>query len=67
VSITSRSAVEIDALIARMDEFRRQYASLLIRLPYTFIEVFPVGFPVSLISAALLRNSRFLPARTQVH
>ena len=30
----------------------------------TFIEMFPVGVLISLISAALLRNSRFLPART---
>jgi hypothetical protein len=29
----------------------------------TFVEIFPVGVLVSLVSAALLRNSRFLPAR----
>jgi hypothetical protein len=29
----------------------------------TFVEIFPVGVLVSLISAALLRNRRFLPAR----
>jgi hypothetical protein len=28
-----------------------------------FIEIFPVGVVISLITAALLRNSRFLPAR----
>jgi hypothetical protein len=28
----------------------------------TFIELFPVGILVSLVSAALLRNSRLLPA-----
>jgi hypothetical protein len=32
-------------------------------MPITFIEIFPVGILVSLISALLLRNSRFLPAR----
>lgn len=56
-------AAEVEAVIARMDEFRRQYVNPLIRLPFTFIEIFPVGLLVSLISAALLRNSRFLPAR----
>jgi hypothetical protein len=29
----------------------------------TLAEIFPVGVLVSLVSAALLRNSRFLPAR----
>lgn len=57
------SAAEIEAVIVEMDEFRRQYANPLIRLPFTFVEIFPVGLLVSLISAALLRNSRFLPAR----
>jgi hypothetical protein len=28
-----------------------------------FVEIFPVGVLVSLASAGLLRNSRFLPAR----
>jgi hypothetical protein len=56
------SAAEVEAVIAKMDEFRRQYANPLIRLPFTFIEIFPVGLLVSLVSAALLRNSRFLPA-----
>lgn len=57
------SAAEIEALAARMDDFRRQYANPLFRMPVTFVEIFPVGVLVSLISAALLRNSRFLPAR----
>jgi hypothetical protein len=57
------SAADIAAVIAQMDEFRRQYANPFFRLPMTFIEIFPVGLLISLISAALLRNSRFLPAR----
>lgn len=57
------SAAELAAVVAQMDEFRRQYANPLFRLPMTFVEIFPVGVLVSLISAALLRNSRFLPAR----
>jgi hypothetical protein len=58
------SAAEVEAVIAKMAEFRVQYANPLFRMPVTFIEIFPVGLLVSLISAALLRNSRFLPART---
>jgi uncharacterized membrane protein YhaH (DUF805 family) len=57
------SAAEVQALAAKMDEFREQYANPFFRLPVTFIEIFPVGLVVSLISAALLRNSRFMPAR----
>ncbi len=58
------SAADIAAIAAQMDEFRRQYANPFFRLPMTFIEIFPVGILISLVSAALLRNSRFLPART---
>ena len=58
------SAADVEAVIAQMDEFGRQYANPLFRLPVTFIEIFPVGLLISLISAALPRNSRFLPART---
>lgn len=58
------SAAEVESLVAKMDEFRRQYMNPFFRLPITFIEIFPVGCLISLISAALLRNSRFLPART---
>jgi len=43
-------------------DFKAQYANPLYRLPMTFIEIFPVGVLISLIAAALLRNSRFLPA-----
>ena len=57
------SATEVEAVIAQMNEFRRQYANPFFRMPVTFIEIFPVGLLVSLVSAALLRNSRFLPAR----
>lgn len=50
-------------LSADMAAFKVQYADPLFRLPMTFAEIFPVGVLVSLISAGLLRNSRFLPAR----
>ena len=55
------TAAEVQAVITSMEEFRVQYMNPAIRLPFTFIEIFPVGLLVSLISAALLRNSRFLP------
>lgn len=46
-----------------MEAFKVQYADSMFRLPMTFVEIFPVGVLVSLVSAGLLRNSRFLPTR----
>ncbi|MFO1187044.1 MAG: DUF4199 domain-containing protein [Alphaproteobacteria bacterium] len=53
----------LDKLIDEMEAFKQQYANPLYRLPMTFAEIFPVGVLVSLVSAALLRNPRFLAAR----
>lgn len=44
-------------------QFVEMYSKPLVRMAFTFIEIFPVGVLVSLVSAGLLRNSRFLPAR----
>jgi len=51
--------------VAEAEAMRRQYANPLFRLPMTFIEIFPVGALVALVSAVLLRNPRFLPARAR--
>jgi len=48
---------------AEMEQFKVDYANPFFRLPMTFAEIFPVGVLVSLASAGLLRNSRFLPAK----
>jgi hypothetical protein len=58
------TATRIAELTAEMKTFETQYANPLFRLPMTFVEIFPVGVLVSLVSAALLRNSRFMPARS---
>jgi len=57
------SPARLAQVAAEARAFRAQYANPLYRLPMTFIEVFPVGVLVSLVSAAVLRNSRILPAR----
>jgi len=57
------SAVEISSTEAEAAEFVRQYADPLYRLPMTFMEILPVVVVVPLVSAGLLRNSRFMPAR----
>lgn len=51
------------AKVTEMQNFELQYANPLFRIPMTFIEIFPVGVIVSLISSALLRNPKILPAR----
>lgn len=53
----------LDKLVADMESFKVQYADPLFRMPMTFMEIFPVGLLISLISAAVLRNPRVLPAR----
>ncbi|WP_304190916.1 DUF4199 domain-containing protein [Phenylobacterium aquaticum] len=52
-------------LAAQMEIMRVQYANPLYRLPMTFAEIFPVGLVIALISAALVRNPKFLPARSR--
>jgi Protein of unknown function (DUF4199) len=60
------SGAEIAAVTAQIAEFAAQYSNPWFRMAVTFVEIFPVGVLVSLVSAALLRNSRFLPARPAV-
>jgi hypothetical protein len=49
--------------LAEAASMRAAYANPLTRMGMTFIEIFPVGLVVALVSAFLLRNPRFLPAR----
>lgn len=56
-------AAALARLTAQMESFRLQYADPLFRLPMTFAEIFPVGVLVSLVSAAVLRSPRGLPAQ----
>ena len=53
------------AIQAKQEEMRQMaemYANPLFRLPMIFAEIFPVGLVVALVSAALLRNPKLLPA-----
>jgi hypothetical protein len=53
----------LEAKIAELNTMKAQYANPLFRLPMTFLEIFPVGLLIALISAAVLRNPKVLPAR----
>jgi hypothetical protein len=56
-------AASLAELTAKMEAMKVQYANPFYRVPITFTEIFPVGVIVSLISAALLRNHKFMPTR----
>lgn len=48
--------------LASMEWMRENYGNPLFRVPMTLLEIFPVGLLVALISAALLRDPKVLPA-----
>jgi Protein of unknown function (DUF4199) len=50
------SAAEIQAKIAQINQSKQQYENPLINAAYTFIEPFPVGLLITLISAGVLRK-----------
>ena len=56
------SATAMAEEIAKLESMRASYANPLFRIPMTFLEIFPVGLLVALVSALLLRNPRLLPA-----
>lgn len=49
--------------IAALEEMRANYGKIYIRMPMTFLEIFPVGLIIAILSAATLQNPRILPAR----
>jgi hypothetical protein len=54
---------DLESLKAEMDAMKVQYAKLPFRLVMTFLEIFPVGLLISLVSAVLLRKESFMAAR----
>jgi hypothetical protein len=57
------TGVAYQKAVAEVEQMRAVYANPLTRFAMTFIEIFPVGLVIAVISAALLRNPRFLPAK----
>jgi len=57
------SVAAIQAKATEMNAMAESYKNPLFRVPMTFVEIFPVGLLVALVSAALLRNPKLLPAR----
>ena len=58
-----KPAVEVAKFATEMAAFKAQYANPLFRMVTTFMEIAPVALLVPLLSAALLRNSKLLPAK----
>lgn len=54
---------EMQTAIAEIDQAKALYANPVLRLLISFLEIFPVGFIIALVSALLLRNPKLLPAR----
>jgi hypothetical protein len=52
-------------VVAQMDSMRAMYANPVLRALMTAAEIFPVGVLVALVSATLVRNPKFLPARSR--
>jgi hypothetical protein len=52
-----------DKAFRELEAMRLQYKNPFLRVPMTMTEIFPVGLLIALVSAVLLRNPRFLPAR----
>ncbi len=57
------SGADLDREIAALEDMRQSYGNPLFRMPMTFLEIFPIGLIVSLVSAAILRKSEMLPAQ----
>jgi uncharacterized membrane protein YhaH (DUF805 family) len=58
------SGAALDKLAADMNAMMIEYnTNMPYRMAITFMEIFPVGLIIALISAALLQNPKVLPAR----
>ncbi|GAB3714518.1 DUF4199 domain-containing protein [Spirosoma flavus] len=52
---------EIARSMTELRKMAESYKNPLIRFAYTFMEIFPVGLIITLLSATLLRRKEFLP------
>ena len=58
------TGAQLEAFVANMESMRTMMANPAVRMASSFvIDFLPVGTLISVISALLLRNSRFMPAR----
>lgn len=56
IKTSGQPEAEISAKIAEMENFKELYKSPLVQIGVTFLEIFPVGLLITLISAAILKK-----------
>ncbi len=59
-----KSASEVATLAKEMDGFKKLYANPISRMAVTTMEISPVAVLMPIISATLLRSSKFMPAKS---
>lgn len=55
---SDKPATEIDALVAKYEANKEMYKKPLVQIGMTFLEIFPIGLIVTLISALILRQKK---------
>ena len=50
------SQSEIEAKISEMEQFKEMYKNPIVKIGMTFMEIFPVGLLITILSAAILRR-----------
>lgn len=55
---SDKPAAEIDTLVAKYEANKEMYKNPLVQIGVTFLEIFPVGLIVTLISALVLRQKK---------
>lgn len=57
------SAEKLAQVVKDNQAFTEMYRNPVMRMGITFLEMFPIAVVIALVSAGLLRNSRFMPVR----
>ncbi|NJO90740.1 MAG: DUF4199 domain-containing protein [Chloroflexia bacterium] len=57
---SGQTQAEIDLQIQQMEEFKELYKNPIVHIGVTFLEIFPVGLLISIISAAILRKRKII-------
>jgi hypothetical protein len=62
VKSSGKPQVEIDKKVIELEHMRDLYQNIFVQIGMTFLEIFPVGLLISLVSALILKRKEILPA-----